>query len=252
VAPNPDRELANARACIDRGDEKTALKRLDRARRAYAKRHESAGLEHVLVLADVLAAADEPTRIGRENLVYAARQNLRAESRGAALRRGEPWQDPYPDLQAPTEHTRISFTRGVKIAIGIGTALVTAVVVLIVVAPFFSDSTTTKTRVTLRLVNDAGSSVDVRGCDDLGCTRTWTQLVLAAGKSADRTVPADETLELFQLKRLGARSCLPLLVHEAYVGAGADPTVTLVARLSKSSPCPGAAVRPRALPAIGL
>ena len=81
MAPNPDRELADARACIDRGDEAGALKRLDRARRGYVKQRDPAGLDHLLVLADVLQAAEDRVRIGRDNLVYAIKQNLRQESR---------------------------------------------------------------------------------------------------------------------------------------------------------------------------
>ena len=83
------------------------LEHLDRARRGYLKRHDVAGLEHLIVLADVLGAADERARNGRENLVYAIEQNVRTETRRTALQRGERWQDPYPDLQAPTEHTGI-------------------------------------------------------------------------------------------------------------------------------------------------
>ncbi len=202
------------------------------------------------MLAAVLPASDEQAVIGRENLVYAVKQNLRAESRRKAQQHGEPWQDPYPDLQAPTEHTRISFTRGVKIAIAIATALATAALIAILVLPwFFAETTTT---VTLRLVNDAQVSTEVRGCDDVNCTSSWTHFTLGAGKSAERDVPTDDSLELFKLERPGAQACLPLLVHEAYERAGADPAVTLVARLSKATSCPGRAVRPRALAAHGL
>lgn len=250
MAPNPDRELAEARACIDRGDERGALKRLDRARRGYVKQHDTGGLEHLFVLAAVLAAEDERTAIGRENLVYSVKQNLRAESRRDAQQRREPWQDPYPDLRAPTEHTRISLTRGVKIVIAIATALATAALIAILVAPWFFAET--KTTVTLRLVNDAPVSTEVRGCNDVNCTSSWTRFTLGAGKSAERDVPIDDSLELFKLERPGPDTCLPLLVHEAYERAGADSTVTLVARLSKATSCPGRAVKPRALAAHGL
>jgi hypothetical protein len=68
VAPNPDRELAEARAAIDRSDAGAALKRLDRARRGYVKRQDTDGLEHLLLLTDLVDATDERTRIGRVNL----------------------------------------------------------------------------------------------------------------------------------------------------------------------------------------
>jgi len=250
VAPNPDRELADARACIDRGDEQGALKRLDRARQGYVKQRNSAGLEHVLVLADVLSGSAEQTSVGRENLVYAVKQNTRAETRRQAQERGHPWRDPYPDLQAPTEHTGITMTRGVKIAIAIGTALATAALIGVFgVAPFFAES---KTDVTLRLVNDSSARVQVRGCDDVNCATTWTQADLDAGATAERDVPVNEAVQLFKVERSGTSTCLPLLVHRAYVGAGSDSTVPLVARLSQATPCPGTAVLPRAAPVRGL
>ncbi len=250
MAPNPDRELAEARACIDRGDEKAALKHLDRARRGYVQRHDVAGLEHLIVLADVLGAADERTRNGRENLVYAIEQNVRTETRRTALQRGERWQDPYPDLQAPTEHTGITLTRGVKIAIAIGTALATAALVGIFIVPLFFAGSTTE--VTLRLVNDSSSRVEVRGCNDVNCTTTWTRADLEPGTTAERDVAADDSVQLFKVQRSGAETCLPLLVHRAYERAGADSTVPLVARLSSATPCPGTAVLPRAAPVRGL
>ena len=164
MTPTPDRELAEARACIDRGDENGALKHLDRARRGYVKQHDVAGLEHLFVLADVLDAANERLRDSRENLVYAIGQNIRAETRRAAQLSGKPWQDPYPDLQAPTSHTRISLTRGVKIAIGLGVALTTAAIVGFFALPAFVDVEQEATPVTLRLVNDTKQRAVVADC----------------------------------------------------------------------------------------
>ena len=141
VAPNPDRDLADARAAIDRGDERAALKRLEKARRGYARNHDGAGLEHLLVLANVLECPDERTRIGRVNLLYAVRQNLRRESRRRATFNDEPWQDPYPDLAAPTQHTGIAITRGIKLWIGLGVAVATlAVISFFVAVALFSTS----------------------------------------------------------------------------------------------------------------
>jgi hypothetical protein len=247
VAPKPDRELAEARACIDRGDERRALKRLDRSRRGYLKQHDADGLEHLLLLADVLEAADERTRIGRDNLVYAIKQNLRFESR----RRGQP--DPYPDLQGPAEHTRIAFTRPVKVAIGIATLLGALALLGVIVASFaFSSS---GTEVTVRLVNDTPERVSFTGCGDPGCNAdsTWTHAELDPGRFTERQVPADDVIELFQVNRSGSRDwCLPLRVHDAYVRHGSDPTVVLVARLSRATPCPGTTVLPATGPESGL
>ena len=118
----PDRDLGEARAAIDRGDARAALKSLDRARKGYARALDSEGLEHVLDMAALVDASDDRIRIGRENLAYAAKQNLRQESRRRARQLGRDWTDPFPDLQAPTEHTGLVLTRGVKLWIGVGVA----------------------------------------------------------------------------------------------------------------------------------
>ena len=250
VAPNPDRELAEARACIDRGDEAAALKRLDRARRGYLKRHDAAGLEHLLVLADVLEADDDRVRIGRDNLVYAIKQNLRLESRRQAQRGGELWRDPYPDLAAPTEHTGIALTRGVKLAIAIGAGLATLVLVSIfLAAALFS---TSETSVTLRLVNDTGSRVTVRGCDDSDCAGSWMHADLDPGLSTERDVFVNDVVDLFEVKMSGrTEECLPLRIHDAYEQSG-ERARLLLAKLSDATPCPGTTVLPQPAPEQGL
>jgi len=251
VAPNPDRELAEARACIDRGDEAGAVKRLDRARRGYLKQRDATGLEHLLVLADVLEGKDDRARIGRDNLVYAIKQNLRQESRRRAQEQAEPWQDPYPDLQAPSEHTRIAFTRGVKFWIAVGVAVGVALAAGIVLAVALSSSN--ETDVTIRLVNDTGTPVRVWGCDTPDCFSYWTQVNLDPGLRTERDVPADDVVEMFRVKRRGLdEECLPLLVHDAFVGAGSQVPLTLLAKLSDATPCPGTTVRPRPVAQTGL
>ena len=88
VAPTPDRELGEARAALDRGDGLTALKRLDRARRGYMKLRDAEGLGVVLDMAALVGPTeDDRVRIGRDNLEYAVKQNLRLESRRAARER---------------------------------------------------------------------------------------------------------------------------------------------------------------------
>ena len=251
VAPNPDRELGEARASIDRGDERRALKRLERARRGYLKRHDLPGLEHLLVLADVLEADEEPVRIGKTNLVYAVKQNLRLESRREAQKRGEAWSDPYPDLTAPTEHTGIVFTRGVKIAIGIGTALATAAIVAAFALPALVGSSKEST-VTLRLLNDTPQRVAVRGCDDPeDCFSTWMDRDIDPGLTTESSVPSDDVIESFRVKFPGRKQiCLPVRLHDAverYGDAGA-----FVVRISQATPCPGTTVLPRATAQTGL
>ncbi len=250
VAPNPDRELGEARASIDRSDERAALKHLEKARRGYLKRHDAAGLEHLLVLADVLEADDERVRIGRANLVYAVKQNLRLESRRRARELGESWQDPYPDLAAPTEHTGIAFTRGVKIAIGVGAALGTAVLVAIFALPAFFSSE--EPQVTLRLLNDTQERVTVRGCDDTeDCFSTWMHRDIDPRLATETSVPEDDVIEPFRITFPGRDEiCLPVRVHDAVQRFGG--TGALVARVSQATPCPGTTVLPKATVQTGL
>jgi hypothetical protein len=243
VASTPDRDLGEARSSIDRGDRLAALKSLDRARRSYMKRRDAEGLAVVLDMAALVdPAGDDRARIGRDNLEYAVKQNLRQESRRTAREAGTPWVDPYPDLQAPKEHTGLVFSRGVKIAIGVGVLLGTALVVAILVTPWLSDSDTTP-NVTLRLLNDTQETVTVRGCDDADCVTTWMHRDLEPGLEVDTEVAADELVALFRLERSGGRDeCLPVRVHDGYQRL--DGSSALAARLSEATPCPGTTVLP--------
>jgi hypothetical protein len=242
VAPNPDRELGEARAAIDRGDGLAAIRGLDRARRGYVKQRDPEGLDHVLGMAELVDAAEERARVGRENLRYAVKQNLRQESRRQAKERGEPWSDPYPDLQAPTEHTGLVLTRPVKMAIGLGVVLGTALLVAIFILPWFFESDT-KT-VTLRLVNDTPQTVTIRGCFDVDCATSWLRRELEPGQEADEDVDRDDLVDLFKIARSGGEdTCLPARIHDGYQrlegGRG-----TLAVRLSEATPCPGTTVLP--------
>ena len=241
MAPTPDRELGDARAAIDRGDGLAALRSLDKARRGYLKLRDAEGLEHVLDMAALVETADDRARIGCDNLVYAAKQNLRQESRRAARERGEAWADPYPDLQAPSEHTGLVLTRRVKAVIGVGVLATTALVVAVLVLPWVVHSDSTPS-VTLRLVNDTEARVTVRGCDDSDCTTTWMHRELGPGLETDAQVPTDELLELFRVERPGSHECLPVRVHDGYQRL--DGEGALAARLSEASPCPGTTVLP--------
>lgn len=252
VAPNPDRELAEARACIDRADGSQALKHLDRARRGYVKGHDLPGLEHLLVLADVIDGEDKRTRDGRENLVYAIQQNVRSETRRAAQLQGRPWQDPYADLKAPTEHTRISLTRGVKVAIGVGVVLTIAAIVAFSALPAFEVEGAGST-VTVRLVNDTRQPVVVADCLGEDCTLPWRSRRVRPGGSLEKIETSDRRLAAFSVKRPGRRAgCLRLRVHAGYKLADSDPEAVLVVKLSRATPCPGSPVVPKVAPAPGL
>jgi hypothetical protein len=241
VAPQPDRDLGDARSAIDRGDGRRALKSLDRARRGYNKARDADGLEHVLDMAALVDTTEDRTRIGVENLAYAVKQNLRQESRRAAQQRGEPWVDPYPDLQAPTEHTGLVLTRRVKVLIGIGVLVATLLVAGAIVGLILVD--TSSTTVTLRLVNDTRRPVTVRGCDDADCFTTWLDRDVGPGLETDADVDADSFVELFKLARRGPDLCLPVRVHDGYLLLDGGPGA-LAVRLSEASACPGATVLP--------
>jgi hypothetical protein len=241
VAPHPDRDLGDARSAIDRGDGRAALKSLDRARRGYLKARDADGLTHVLDMAALVDTADERVRVGAENLAYAVKQNLRQESRRSAQGRGEPWADPYPDLQAPTEHTRLVLTRRVKVLIGIGVLVVVAAIVGTIVALALVDDN--QTTVTLRLVNDTKRQVTVSGCDDPDCLTPWLHRELGPGLETDVDVDADSFVELFKVGRPGPDLCLPIRVHDGYLLLNGGPGA-LAVKLSEATSCPGATVLP--------
>src|SRR4029453_9993981 len=161
------------------------------------------------------------------------KQNLRRESRRAARERREPWVDPYPDLQAPSEHTGLVLTRGVKVAIGVGVLVGTAVVAGILVAPWLTGSDTTPS-VTLRLVNDTQQTVTVRGCDDDDCVTSWMHKELGPGLEVDAEVASDELVTLSRVeRRSGGDECLPVRVHDGYQQLGGGSA--LATRLSEAT-----------------
>ena len=135
MADSFDRELEAARAAYERNDPYDALRRLDRARRSALKRRDTERLRHVLTFADGVIARDERTEIERENVIYAARQNVRQVTRRIAWEFGEAWTDPFPHLDAPRPVTRTFVSTGVKIWIGIGVALGTGLLVLWLLSP---------------------------------------------------------------------------------------------------------------------
>ena len=238
LAASPDHDLGEARAAIDRGDARAALKSLDRARKGYARALDPEGLEHVLDMAALVDARDDHVRIGRDNLVYAVKQNLRQEGRRRARQLGRPWTDPFPDLQAPTEHTGFAFTRGVKIWIAIGVAVAVAAGVGIVLAAVLVD-TGPKTTVSVRLHNDTGQTVSVRACADELCASRE----VAPGEVTESEVDANKLVQVFTLEQPGPNACLPLRIHDAYQAFGRP--AALEATLSQATPCPGTTVLPR-------
>jgi hypothetical protein len=241
VAPNPDRDLGDARAAIDRGDGRAALKSLDRARRGYAKAHDSEGLDHVLSMVALVDQSDERTRVGRENVAYAIKQNLRQESRRLATQRGEAWIDPYPDLQAPTEHTGLVLTRRVKVVIGIAVLVAVLLIAAVIVGIALID--VDRATVTLRLVNDTQQTVQVRGCDDQDCIAPWMNREVGPGLETDADVDTDAFVDLFKVEQPGPDLCLPVRVHDGYLLLNGGPGAIAV-KVSDATACPGTTVLP--------
>ena len=98
------------------------------------------------------------------------------------------------------------------------------------VVPFFVDSGSTTT-VTLRLLNDTGRKVTVRGCDDSDCFTTCPSREVGPGLETETKLDPDELVQLFRLDLPGPDACLPLRVHDAYQqlggGVGALPVDAL-------------------------
>ena len=241
VAAHPDRDLGDARAALDRGDGRVALKSLDRARRGYAKAHDSEGLEHVLDMVALVEQSDDRTRVDSENVAYAVKQNLRQESRRLARQRGEAWVDPYPDLQAPTEHTGVVLTRRVKVVIGIAVIVAVLLIAAIIVGIALVDDN--RAMVTVRLVNDTQRTVQVRGCDDKDCFSPWMDREVGPGLETDADVDSDSFVELFKVEQAGADFCLPVRVHDGYLQLNGGPGA-LAVKVSDATPCPGTTVLP--------
>lgn len=243
VARNPDRDLGEARSAIDRGNGQAALRSLDRARRGYLRDRDADGLAHVLDMAALVDSSDDRARIANENLAYAVEQNIRQESRRAARERKEPWVDPYPNLQAPTEHTRLPITRPIKIAIGVGVVLGIAAIAGIVAAAVLVDNGP-QHPVTLRFVNDTPRSVHLLGCDNADCITTFMDREVKPGLETETRVNRDDLVDLFRIQLSGPDECLPVRVHDAYLRFGGDGQV-LAVPLSQATPCPGTTVLPR-------
>ena len=192
-------------------------------------------------MAALVDASDDRSRIGRDNLVYAVKQNLRQESRRRARQLGRPWSDPFPDLQAPTEHTGFVFTRSVKLWIGIGIAVaIAAFVGFVLVAALVDTGPQTRSRSGSRTTPAARSPF--AGATAQAAIRAPRKDV-DAGDLAEAEVDANLLVQVFRLEWPGPDECLPLRVHDAYQRIGGSGA--LGANLSQATPCPGTTVLPR-------
>ena len=94
-AASSEQILAPARAAMERGETKRALRGLEKARRKLLDRFDVAGLGELLDIAQRLPIAKLRHEKARGQLIEATRQNVRFLSRRNALRAGDEWSDPF-------------------------------------------------------------------------------------------------------------------------------------------------------------
>jgi len=251
VARDFESRLAAARSAYERNDTHGALRELDRARAVAFKERDEDKLRRVLDFAEGSLSREEQTEIERENLLYAARQNLRQLSRRRALLAGESWEDPFPDLETPQAHTRTFISRGVKFWIGVAVLLATILAAALVAALIVGALSSSGDALRLRVRNDTGDRLTVKLCETVACNSgfdpfdTWH---LEPGEYVRTDLPADDVVDLFVVRGTpSGRACLPVRVDRTYEELSDRKTVVVV-RLSEATPCPGEIVTPR--PAI--
>jgi hypothetical protein len=230
---NPERDFGEARERLDRGDRLGALRSLDRARRGFARRGDVDGLQHVLDLAALVDATDERIAAERDNLEYAVKQNLRQATRTRAVREGQEWVDPYPDIEAPAaRRTRVYLTRWVKLAIAFGVLVgVIALGGCIALGIIYSND-----EVAVVVTNNRAETVKVRWCDAPDCEVKHESHELAPGGTAEFDFMSTEALAvLVVFDSSGARlGCFLVPARELW-----DNDVSTVRRdVSSAEPCP--------------
>jgi hypothetical protein len=236
VARNPERDFGEARERLDRGDHIGALRSLDRARRGFARRGDVDGLRHVLDLATLVETADERTAAERDNVVYAAKQNLRQATRTRAVRERSEWIDPYPDIEAPAApRARVYFTRWVKLAIAIGVlAGVLALGGCIALFAIYSAE-----ELSVGVVNDGQRPVTVRWCGAPDCDDQYESHEVFPNGTAEFDLPSDDRLDLIVVTDMSGRrvGCFVVPVHSTYEEVHPDARGVSFA-VSQADPCP--------------
>lgn len=244
-----ERALDVARSAYESNDPAAALKQLDHARNAARKRGDEQQLERVLEFAEGVIARDERTKIGRQNLLYAVRQNLRQATRKRALAAGEPWVDPYPDLESPREHTRTFISRGVKFWIAVGVLFAVVIAAAFVAAIIVGGLSSGEAELALRIRNDTAKRVDVKWCEEVSCDvydEPYSTMHLDPGEYARRDLPASDVVDLFVIENAAGHrvGCLPVRVDRTYESL-ADKRTVVAVHVSDATPCPGEIVTPR-------
>ena len=233
----PDRDLGEARAAIDRGDTRGALKSLDSARKGYARALDSEGLEHVLDMAALVDASDDRIRIGRENLAYAAKQNLRQESRRRARQLGKGLDRSLPGPPGPDRAHR---ARAHPRCQALDRSRCPR-----------RDRRDRRLRPRKRPGRHrpeddrhAAATQQHRTDGHRSGVRRW-DLPEPRGRAGrtETKVDANKLVQVFRLDQPGTDECLPLRVHDGYQAFGRPDA--LEATLSQATPCPGTTVLPR-------
>jgi len=124
--------LKEARRSIGWDHTAEGLKLLEQARRAFHRDGDAEGLQEVLELATELPPNEHSAfRLGRDDVLYATRENIREITRKEALASGRPWHDPDgppAPVAPPTRLTR----RELAIAAALTASLLAAGAALVV------------------------------------------------------------------------------------------------------------------------
>ena len=194
------------------------------------------GLRHVLDLATLVETADERTAAERDNVVYAAKQNLRQATRTRAVRERSEWIDPYPDIEAPAApRARVYFTRWVKLAIAIGVlAGVLALGGCIALFAIYSAE-----ELSVGVVNDGQRPVTVRWCGAPDCDDQYESHEVFPNGTAEFDLPSDDRLDLIVVTDMSGRrvGCFVVPVHSTYEEVHPDARGVSFA-VSQADPCP--------------
>jgi hypothetical protein len=125
-----DQALTPARAAIERGETRRALRSLEKARRKLLDRSDVAGLGELLELAQRLPTTKAGHEKARTELIDAAQQNVRYLSHRDAIKTGEEWSDPFATGQPkaasklrslpPMSRREILIAAGIVVLLAVG------------------------------------------------------------------------------------------------------------------------------------
>lgn len=120
--------LATARAEMERGDTRRALRSLEKARQTLLNRGDVEALTELLEIAQRLPTAKTSHEKARRELIDGARQNVRYLSRRKALKAGEEWNDPFAAAKPKAVSKLPSLPPMSRREIAIAAAIVVAII----------------------------------------------------------------------------------------------------------------------------